>query len=474
MARFTIKRQEQILAGMIAKLVARTRLSDVADSAAVKHLLAASARALDELYYQVGLLRELFDLDKAVGDDLDARVREISNGEIVRVQAVKASGNLVFSRRGVIGVTTIAAGTRVRTASGVYFVTTAIGQITALSPEQIPGHGVGRDSGLVPAVAEVAGLDGNVDPNMLVAFASKPAGVDEVTNPSATVLGENAESDDSLRSRVRTYIASLGRSTLGALESWVLGATTGEGAVVRYAHAVEYPETPGYVDLYVDDGTGSAESSDSVVGEVMTEGLGGPPGGDGAVGGEVTLFLDHPAVKDSVAPVLTSTTRGVLVRDVGAGGDFWLNPASGQVDFDPPLVNGEQVLANYTFYTGLIALAQKIVDGDPLDRVNYPGVRAAGVMVTVGVPQVLIQNMEVLLTIREGYDDTEVRTNVQDALVSYVNSLGISGDVLLAEIMAKAMGIRGVANVRIVAPIADVILLDDQLARTTPVNVVVS
>lgn len=473
MPRFTIKRQEQIQAGMIAKTVARSRLSDIADSAVLKHLLASVARAVDEAYYQGSLLRDLFDMDKAAGDDLDARVREISNGEVVRVAAVKATGNLVFSRRGIVGVTTIPVGTRVKTAGGIYFQTTALGSITAVSPEQIPGHGVGRDSGLVPATAEQPGLAGNVAANTVVSFVSRPAGVDEVTNPGAMVLGADEESDDSLRNRCQTYIASLPRSTLGALESWVLGATTADGAVVRFVHAVEYPATPGYVDLYVDDGTGSAESSAAAVAEVMTEGLGGPPGGDGALGGEETLFLDHVPVKGSIAPVLTSTTRGVLVRDVGAGGDYWLNEPTGQVDFNPPLVLGEQVLATYTYFTGLIAEAQKIVDGDPADAVNYPGVRAAGVNVTVGVPQVLIQNIEINVTVREGYEDAQVRTDVQNALVSLVNSLGISGDVLIAALLAKAMGVTGVSNARMVAPVADVILLDDQLARTTPVNVVV-
>lgn len=474
MARFTVKRQEQILSGMIAKVVARSHLSDVADSAAVKHLLAAVARAMDEAYYQASLLRDLFDMDLAAGEDLDARVAEIQPGVIVRLAAAKSLGNLVFSRAGIIGVTTIPAGTRVRTAAGIYFVTTAVGTITAISPEQIPGHGIGRDSGLVPAVAEQPGAAGNVVANTVVSFVSKPAGVDEVTNPGAMVLGTDAESDDALRGRAREYIASLARATIGALEFWVLGATTTDGAVIRFAHAVEYPATPGYVDLYVDDGTGSAESSTAVVGEIVTEALGGPLfGGDSAVGGEVTLFLNHPPVKDSIAPVLTSSIRGVLVRDVGAGGDYWLNAPTGQVDFSPALVAGEQILASYTYFTGIIALAQKIVDGDPLDPVNYPGVRAAGILVTVGVPQVLVQNIEINITVAEGYTDADVRDEVQAAIVGLINSLGVSGDVLVAEIIAKAMGVRGVLNARMVAPLVDVTLLDDQLARTTPTNVVV-
>lgn len=463
---FRPKRFEQILPQMIAKVVTRTDLSDVSDSSVVKHILAAAARQDDEQYYQMSLLLQIFSIDTATGEDLDERAKEIQPGDLERYPATKASGNLQFSRAGTSGTVSLPAGIRCKTAGGVFFVTTAAGSIPDGS----------STSGLIPAIAEEPGADGNVTSGTIVKFATKPAGVDAVTNPSPFVYGADEETDDAFRSRIKDYIASLPRSTVQALESGVLGAQDpNTGATILFSKAVEDPVNRGYVTMYVDDGTGSAESTEAVSGEKVTEGLGGG-GGDGAIGGEEVLSLDYGALKDTVSPVLASSTRGVL-----SGGyhydssfDYWINPASGQINFAPALSTGEEIDADYTRYTGLLALAQKIIDGDPDDRVNYPGIRAAGVLVQAKTPQVLIQNITVSVTISEGYDDGAVEDEVSEVIKEYVNALGISGDMLIATLYRRIMGVAGVYNCLISSPASDVILLDDQMARTTDGNITVN
>lgn len=462
---FQTKRYEQILAQMLAGVVTRTDLSDISDSSVVKHVLAAAARQDDEQYYQMTLIPQLFSIDTATGDDLDERANEIQPGIIFRTGAVKSSGNLTFSRAGVTGTITISTGTRCKTAGGVIVVTTADGSIT---------HG-NNDSGLIPAIAEVAGAAGNVTANSIVKFVSKPAGVDSVTNASAFAYGADEESDDSFRNRLKDYIASLARSTIQALESGVLGAQDPDtGATILFSKAVEDSINRGYVTVYVDDGTGSAESTEVVTSELITEGLGGG-GGDAAVGGEVTLNLIYGAIKDTVAPVITSSTRGVLTGGFtyDAAYHYWINYASGQIDFNPALAAGEEIDGDYTRYTGLIALAQKIIDGDPNDRTTYPGIRAGGVLVQAKTPQVLVQNINIGLAISEGYDNTEVRVAVTDIVKAYVNALGISGDVLRAMLIQRTMSVAGVYNCILNIPVTDIILLDDQMARTTDSNITV-
>lgn len=530
---FQIKRYDQILTQLLAKLVSRTPLSDISDSAVLKHLLACVARGIDELYYNASLLRDLFDLDRATGDDLDERAAEIQPAIITRNTAVKATGNLVFSRQGIVGTVVIPIGTKVSTAGGEVFSTTTTGTIT-------PGN---NDSNLVAAVADVGGLAGNVATGTIVKFQQKPAGVDEVNNPSAFSNGLDEESDDAFRARLKQYIAALGRSTVNALESGVLGAQDeATGATILFAKAVEDTVTRGEVILYIDDGTGSAESSsetkgtalagayqwaggvadpttvlvndtsDVVVGdfigleadgqffeidlitpstsvrvknpggltlptdagvgttyknpENMTEGLGGG-GGDAAVGGEEYLNLLNVPIKPSVTYYIVSSIRGLLVENT----DFYINRASGQVNFITPLVADEYVFAVYTYYTGLIALGQLIVDGDPDGRATYPGIRAAGVIVWVRTPTVLVQNITAIVTFEAGYDDATVETNVVEAIKEYVNGLGISGDVLRAELIRRIMAVPGVYNVVLNVPAADVTLLDDELARTTDGNI---
>jgi len=548
MPRFMTKRYDQIMPKMIAKIVSRTRLSDISDSAVAKHMMAAVARAIDELYFSASLLRDLFSIDRATGEDLDARAAEILPGLIFRNLAVKASGNLVFSRAGIVGVTTIPIGTKVKTAGGSVFTTTSVGTINAASPEQIVGHGVGRDSNLTAAVADVAGAAGKVADGTIIKFVAKPAGVNEVTNPSAFDHGEDVETDDHFRSRIKQYVAGLARSTVNAIESGVLGVQDPDtGQTILFSHAEEDVVDRGEVVLYIDDGTGSAESSAATQGtalagayqwpggvadptvvltndtsdvsagdfigleddgqffevdlivagvsarvknpgaltlptdagigvsygnpEIMTEGLGGG-GGDAAVGGETDLWLDNVPVKSSVTKYIISSTRGLLVE--GAAADYIYNQADGHVVFIVPLVADEYVLAVYTYYTGLIALGQMIVDGDPDDRTAYPGIRAAGTRVIVQTPTVLIQNVTVTVTVKEGYDHPSVESDVSDAIKEYINGLGISGDVLRSELIRRVMSVAGVFNCTLTAPATDVVLLDDQMARTTDVNISVN
>ena len=467
---FTTKRYEQFLAQMISKVVTRTKLSDISDTSVIKHVLAATARQLDEISYQMYLLRQIFSIDTATGDDLDERAAEIQPALISRNPAAKATGLLVFSRNTTTGTVVIPSGTKVRTSAGTEFITTVAGSITPTSPEQISGHGVGKDSGQIAAQAVLPGVSGNAAANTVIRFASRPAGTDSVTNPTAFAWGTDKESDDSFRNRIKRFLASLGRSTIESIEDAVRGAINEDtGATILFTKAVEDIVNPGFVTLFIDDGTGAAESTAEVADEIVTEGLAGPPAGS-AVGGETRLYLDYPAVKDSGAFTLESSDRGMLDRGV----DFWLNPASGQIVFAPALVAGEILTADYTRYTGLIALAQKIVDGDVNDRAHYPGYRAAGVLVIVDTPQVLIQSINASITVLEGYNHDEVRASIKTSIRDYVNTLGISGDMLRAQLIQRIMNTAGVYNVNLVAPAADVILLDDQIARTTDENIVIS
>lgn len=540
MPKFTIKSHEQILAAMLAKVLTRTDLSDVGDSSVLKHLLAASARQDSEQYYQMSLLLQLFSIDTATGEDLDERAKDIQPALITRLPSAKAVGQVVFTRKGTTGTTIISVGTTVTTSDGKAFKTTAIGTISASSPEQVSGHGVGRDSNLVAVVASVGGAAGNVVAGTVTKFASKPAGVDEVTNLLAFSQGRDLETDDSFRARLKAFVASLSRCTVGSMEAQIVGQQDpASGVTAQYVHVWEDPINRGNIRVYVDDGTGTAESiqpkattllgtwtwngtttvlatntsqvaagdfirlnssptlffqiagvtpgvsvtilnpgaatiptgagGSALASENVTQGLNGPPA-DTAVGGETTLWLNSYPIKDSDPFTLISSTRGNLVRNT----DYIINPASGQIDFLTALVTGEKIGADYIYYTGLIAFVQKLVDGDPADRSTYPGLRAAGVLAIVSIPQVLLQNVTATLTVLEGYDQATVRANVRTAIKDYINTLSISGDVIRAELIRRIMAVEGMYDVILASPAVNITMLDDQLARTTDVNVVIS
>jgi uncharacterized phage protein gp47/JayE len=470
MPRFTPKRYEQIFTAMLAKVVTRTVLSDIVDTSVMKHVLAAAARQDDEQYFQMTLLLDLFSIDRASGDDLDERAKDIQPAVVTRNAAVKSSGNVVFSRAGTSGTVLIPAGTKVKTASGTMFTTSAIATITPVSPEQITGHGVGRDSDPVGATADVAGAVGNVASITIIKFDTKPAGVDEVTNLDPFLYGLNRETDDAFRTRLKQYISSLPRSTVEAIEQGVLGKIDPVyGGTVLFVKVVEDFFNRGYFTVYIDDGTGTAEAVAVVTGENVTEGLSGPPP-DSATGGEQYLTLNNYPVKSAIPIVLTSSVRGVLVGNT----DFTLNPANGQIFFSPPLVTGEVILGDYTHYIGLIQYVQKLVDGVATDRSNYPGLRAAGTLAVVTVPQVLIQTVNATVTVKEGFVQTDVRDAVKEEVKRYINSLGISGDVVRNELVKRIMATNGIYNVVLSIPATDVIMLDDQLPRITDVNITIN
>jgi len=612
MPKFTPRSEEQLKAQAIAKLVSRTGLSDVGDSSVMKHLIGAMCRQDAQQYYQMTLLLQLFSIDTATGNDLDERAKDIQPGTLTRLLASKATGTVVFSRKGITGSTIIPVGTKVKTGDGKIFSTTTVGNITPTSVEQIAGHGTGRDSNLVSVVAEVPGSDGNVAAGTVVKFGSKPAGVDEVINLTAFANGRDKETDDAFRTRLKAYVGGLARCTVGAIKAFLIGQQDPEtGASIVSVNIFEDPVDRGNITVYVDDGTGTAEavdrswvaltedmtwngtltvttlitdepdfdvgdfikfaitdplfevvsivpqalsgtwtwdgsttvlttdtsgvspgdeikfgidgipfSIDSIVpntsvtilnpenetipngvgstyrvgdpkvvtidnpsaesipsgtgtsykaGDNVTQGLAGPPPNT-AVGGETVLYLDNPPVKTAEPYDFYSSTRGLLVEDT----DYRINPATGQVDFLTALSAGERVVADYTHYVGLIAYAQKLVDGDRNDRINFPGLRAAGVYAVVATPQVLLQNVECTITVKEGFDYDEAAAKVRQAIKDYINTLGISGDLIRNRLIEKIMAVDAIYNTIVSIPANDVIILDDQLARTADPNIVIT
>ena len=198
--------------------------------------------------------------------------------------------------------------------------------------------------------------------------------------------------------------------------------------------------------------------------DILTEGFGV---GDEAVGGETQLNLDNFPVNDDLPINLATDVQGNLVDGV----DFTYNPASGQIVLTTALVAGEQVVGGVTYFTGLIAHAQKVIDGDVNDRTNFPGMRAAGVLVRVRTPQILIQEVEAIVTVSEGFSQDDVVDAAIQAVKDTINTLNISGDVFRADLIAAIKGVEGVKNVDLIAPANDVIILDDQLARTQDANI---
>lgn len=476
MGQLTIKVYEDILDGQIAKVVARTDLTDINDGSSLKQVLAASSRSDDEQYFQMLNLLDLFDIDKATEEDLDERAKELQSvlqlagGGVTRVQSRRATGEVIFSRTGTVGTVTIPIGTEVKVpavgaAADIVFTTTEEGTIS----------GGSQDSNNVDIRANVAGSTGNVDPGEIDGFVTKPSGVDSVSNPAKLTNGLDKETDDSFRRRIKLSIKGLARCHPAGLEAAAVGVEDpgGSGKTVVFSNVVEDTVNRGEVTLYIDDGSGTAESTAAVTADTL-----GLPGG--AAGGEVDIYTSNRPIKPGTVFTLEYDALGAgawvtLVE----GTDYTLNRASGhikltQASFPAGLIATDEVRAAYTHFTGLIQEVQKIIDGDAADRTNYPGFRAAGVRVTVLSPSILQLTVTVNITVKSGFSQTEAIDDVEAALSDYVNSLGISEDVIINEMRERSMAVEGIFDVNFQLPTTNTVILDNQIARLIASNLTVN
>ena len=461
MGQLVIKTQEQILERMVNRVVARTDLNDLADGSDVKQVLAAAAREDDDAYFQMLNLLDLFDINKAIGNDLDERAKEFNPALISRSSAAKATGEVIFSRVGTAGTITIPIGTQIQVladgaAAAITFVTTEEGTILDTF----------STSNNVDVAASVSGTAGNVDVSTITGFVVKPSGVDSVNNPAALTNGTDLESDDAYRQRLKNQIKGLARSHPAGLESAALGTEdTATSKIVLFANVVENPLNPATVTVYIDDGSGTAEDTPNV--EVGITVLAS------AVGGETFLFLPDKPIKTEAAFALY-VNAGLQVEGV----DYTLNPASGQINFLPAnyptgLTAADAVTADYSNFTGLIQLVQKVIDGDAGDRSNFPGYRAAGVLVRVLAPSTNQQIVTANITVLQEFSQTDVATSVAAAISAYVNALGIGEDVILNELRERSMSIAGMYDIEFTAPTENFVVAENAIARLVSGNLTI-
>lgn len=531
MPQVQLQRQEQLLERMLSRLIARTNLSDVTDTSAFKHIFAAVARELDEAYYQMTRLTDLWNIDRASGDDLDERAKDIQPGTLTRIQSRSSVGTVIFSRSTTSGNVVIPVGTIVKTEDGIEFQTTAQSEILT-----------GNNDSLSTPIASVSpGSEGNVSAGTIVKFGSKIPGVDSVTNDSATINGIDKETDDSFRERIKDFVSSLSRCTVQAMEFASIGLEdTDTGKQVIYSHIFEDPIDRGNVILYIDDGAGTAKETVEIApqavaissisapvatiqtlvvgvetfhavhegksvtvasatagnngtftiidvvdsftityvnaGGVIQGALGNVTVADevviaSAVGGEEFLYLDQFPIDLDVGTTLISSIRNTPNPALTYGTDYVINPASGRIFFDPPLLVGETITARYTFFIGLIPVVQQVIDGDLNDRANYPGYRPAGVLVRVLSPTVVSFNVEANLVLKDGANRSVAVAAAEQAVLEYVNSRGISGDVIKNELIEQIMSASNAVDINLISPTTNVTVNDDEIPRITISNI---
>lgn len=465
---FKLRNRVEILRQMVARVVARSELQKLRRNSVVFHILAAASNEDANIYFQLARLRELFSIDKASGSDLDERAREIQPGTVTRVTEIYGTTSVVFSRPGIVGTVTIPTGTVVAASDGggkINYNTLSTASIT-------PGN---TTSPAVPVIAAIAGTRANVDVGQINQLVTRVPGVTGVTNPSAVTNGRERELDDQFRQRIKDHVNSLSRGTLRAIEAFARNVRLPNGQAVVFSKVVKPIIPNGYIYCYIDNGSGTAETYDNTY-------VGGIPQEDvilvAAVGGETELFVTQRPLRDDAA-LLFRVNDVPLTRGV----DWEVDPTRGQIELLPAtfptgLSPGDKAAANYRYYTGLVAEVQRVVTGDPLNSLSYPGVEAGGITTLVRAATADFQTLTSKVTALQGFDLDQVRDAVRIVVQDYINSLGIGEGVILAEIIQRAMEVDGVYNFKVltmngVSP-SDQIILPHKVARAQTSDIVVN
>jgi hypothetical protein len=122
----------------------------------------------------------------------------------------------------------------------------------------------------------------------------------------------------------------------------------------------------------------------------------------------------------------------------------------GKVGFGLDVAKG---IDGYTYYTGLLRTVQRTVDGYEPDKVSFEGNKAAGGQIETLPPLILPFTISLKITTVEGFSLSDITNQIKSVILNYVSSLGVGQDVILSEIIASVMGVRGVGASTFIDPI---------------------
>lgn len=300
------------------------------------------------------------------------------------------------------------------------------------------------------AKASDSGTSGNVGVGRVTKFVGAPPfGGGRVQNTTNMGGGTNRESDERYRARGLERIQTLSRGTPRAIRGNSIGIADPETGQRVTSSNLQEDFDLDEVIVYIDDGTGldpdtSPLPSDSLDAGIslgatslgLNDGSDFPSSGfllieaEGTNAVELVEVLSHPQpnVLNLVAPTAGAHGAGAIVNFVDVvsaaaetgqrrfrfqnfpvvrgtdrifvkpAADVWaqlardteytLNKGTGEfIVLDTAgLAAGTQIVAHYQYYTNLIAEVQKVLEGDVNDPVNYPGVKAAGIILSVEAP----------------------------------------------------------------------------------------
>jgi len=369
-----------------------------------------------------------------------------------------------------------------------------------------------------------SGTAGNIGVGRINQFPTAPPYVGAaVSNITAAVGGIVRENDSDFRLRALNQLQSLSRGTPLALKSNAIGIVDPTSqARVTSSNIVE-DFTTNEVILYIDDGSGSVARTKILPADSLSLPAAAstltpvsisdwPSAGwvfidtDGVNPAELARFISNNGTSLTTSAPLTSPhTAGSVINFVDMvslsaeatqrrfrltnypvvrnseriwirppsgiwslltrGVDYVLNKGTGEIQLTDVggVVATTQVVAHYIYYTNLIAEVQKTMEGDPADYINYPGVKAAGIFLSVEQPVIKRISVVASISARDGFNEPDIAPAVRRAIESYIGSLRIGEDVISSKIIDNAFSVAGLADIRIITPTSNITVLENEL-----------
>ena len=455
MAIFEPRTKDEIRESIMAKLVATSPLTDVAEGGTAHTIAGVFAEELEGVEYRIKKVRDAFWMD-ASGADLDERVRDLPGGGPARLQAASAVGSaLQITRDDTSGDLTIPAGSlaaREDDPQIVYQLTSDV-----VIPDGYATYPVLEGESPAHIACLTPGTVGDADVGTITLVVEMPSSVISVTN-TEPVIGRDRETDEQYRERVQRYLSSLARCLPGSLEYLALTFKSSSGARAIHARVWEDPENRGYSELVIDDGTGL-----------------GPGGKKGVAVGPITVpdngtpVLWHEA--PAQAAITEITVNGEAHKQTLGGVQNWVSiPERGVVYPVDGFLSPEDTwsITSYLVWTGLVRELQAVVEQDPRDRLRSPGWRASGTRVRVVPPTPQPVVFDLNITAAYTVEDlSDLQDKIKAEIIAFLRGLGPGEPLILFQLNDKLANLTGVENILYNAPTGDVYTTSPRHSLTT-------
>jgi len=420
---YTPRTSSEITRDLMARMVARTELTDVAEGSVLLSLLQTIAEQIAEADTRLASIRDQFTLSGASGLDLDERAEELG---LTRLSATNATGTITLIRDASSASLIVPRGSIVgRNDSTVTY-----------STQSAVTFGIGITEVDVAITANTTGSSGNAPTNTITTLVDMPEAITSITQTIAIGNGQFEESDIQLRARATRYLNSLARCQPVALEYLALSTTASDGTRATTATLYENLTERGRCELLIDDGSGLGDHPQTRSGATITTTLNSAQG--------LIIGVESPIVNDIV---VTDTTSQVQQFRLVENTDYIVYRERGLIH----LLEGASVsegseltISGYEVYTGLISELQSTIEGDPQDITS--GYRPAGISVRVLPAPVQRVDLDVLIVVADGANVLTVSDNVETAIASLFSSLNAGQPAYIAKIIDVVMSIDDVVN----------------------------